>query len=211
MYKQKSLWLVFGLAVILFCGCDMSVNRSVSIRDGEHSGGQTSVNGSIRIGSKCTVEGGCRTVNGSILVGDDSQVCDLDTVNGSINMAAGVAVDGNVKTVNGAITCGSGSKIHGRLGTINGRIELKNSEVDEEVSTVNGDILLTKSLIRGDIIIKGKRGYFSGGHRLEIRIEGGSIVEGGIDVRDPDNEVKVYISKDSLVKGEIKNAQVIKE
>jgi hypothetical protein len=126
-------------------------------------------------------------------------------------MAAGVAVDGNVKTVNGAITCGSGSKIHGRLGTINGRIELKNSEVDEEVSTVNGDILLTKSLIRGDIIIKGKRGYFSGGHRLEIRIEGGSIVEGGIDVRDPDNEVKVYISKDSLVKGEIKNAQVIKE
>jgi hypothetical protein len=36
-------------------------------------------------------------------------------------------------------------------------------------------------------------------------------VEGGIIVRDPDVDVKVYISKDSSVKGEITNAQVIKE
>ena len=126
--------------------------------------------------------------------------------------AARVAVDGNAKTVNGSITCGSGSKIHGRLTTVNGRIELKNTEVDEEMSTVNGDILLlAKSLVRGDIIIKGSHGHLFDHQRLEIRISDGSQVEGGIIVRDSDVEVRVYLSKDSLVKGEIKNAQVIRE
>ena len=172
----------------------------------------TSVNGSIHVGSRCQVEGGCRTVNGSIEVGDDSQVRDLDTVNGRISIAARVDVDGNAKTVNGSITCGSGSKIHGRLTTVNGRIELNNTEVDEDLSTVNGDIrLLAKSLVHGDIVIKGSHGHLFDHQRLEIRISEGSRVEGGIIVRDPDVEVKVYLSKDSTVKGEIKNAQVIKE
>jgi hypothetical protein len=210
--REKKIILVFlALSFMFFCGCDMSVNRSIHVADGEHSGAQTSVNGSIHVGARCQVEGSCRTVNGSIQVGDASQVCDLDTVNGRISIAAGVVVDGNAKTVNGAITCGSGSKIHGRLSTVNGRIELKNTEVDEEVSTVNGDILLAKSLVRGDIVIKGSHGHFFDHQRLEIRISDGSRVEGGIIVRDPDVEVKVYLSKDSSVKGEIKNAQVIKE
>lgn len=212
MGKQKSLWLILGLAVILFYGCDVSVNRSIYVRDGEHSGGQTSVNGSIHVGSRCQVDGNCRTVNGSIQVGDDSRVRGLDTVNGRISIAARVVVDGNAKTVNGAINCGSGSKIHGRLTTVNGRIELKNTEVDEEVSTVNGNILLlAKSLVHGDIVIKGSHGHFFDPQRLEIRISDGSRVEGGIIVRDSDVEVKVYLSKDSTVKGEIRNAQVIKE
>lgn len=212
MHRQKSFWLIFGLALVLFNGCDVSVNRSIYVHDGEHSGGQTSVNGSIHVGSRCQVDGNCQTVNGSIQVGDDSQVSDLDTVNGRISIAARVVVDGNAKTVNGSITCGSGSKIHGRLTTVNGRIELKNTEVDEEISTVNGDILLlAKSLVRGDIIITGSHGHFFDHRRLEIRISDGSRVEGGIIVRDPDVEVKVYLSTDSIVKGEIKNAQVIKE
>jgi len=212
MQKQKTILFFLVLSFILFCGCDVSVNRSIYVRDGEHSGGQTSVNGSIRVGSRCQIEGSCRTVNGSIHVGDDSQVRDLDTVNGRISIAARVAVDGNAKTVNGSITCGSGSKIHGWLTTVNGRIKLKNTEVDEEMSTVNGDILLlAKSLVRGDIIIKGSHGHFFDHQRLEIRISDGSRVEGGIIVRDSDVEVRVYLSKDSLVKGEIKNAQVIRE
>lgn len=212
MRKQKTILFFLVLSFILFCGCDVSVNRSIYVRDGEKSGGQTSVNGSIHVGSRCQVDGNCRTVNGSIQVGDDSRVRGLDTVNGRISIAARVDVDGNAKTVNGSITCGSGSKIHGRLSTVNGRIELKNTEVDEEISTVNGDILLlAKSLVRGDIIIKGSHGHFFDHQRLEIRIRDGSLVEGGIIVRDSDVEVKVYLSKDSIVKGEIKNAQVIKE
>ncbi len=135
-------------------------------------------------------------------------------MNGRITLGANVVVDGNAKTVNGAIECGGGSKIHGRVGTVNGRIELRNTEVDEEVSTVNGDILLReKAVVRGDIVIKGRSGHSFGGHDnvLEIRVEGGSTVEGGIEVRDPDRKVKVYLDKDSKVNGEIRNAEVIRE
>ena len=212
MNRQRSFLLVFGLSAVLFCGCDMSVNRSVHVSDGEQSGGHTSVNGSIHIGARCRIDGDCRTVNGSVRVGDDSRVHDLDTVNGRIIIAARVEVDGNAATVNGSISSGSGGKIHGRLSTVNGRIEMKNTEVDEDVSTVNGDIeLLAKSLIHGDIVIKGRHGKLFDHSHISIWIKEGSLVEGGIIVRDPDIDVKVYLSKDSTVKGEIQNAQVVKE
>lgn len=200
------------LFVVALWSCDVSVNRSIHVRDGESSHGLTSVNGSIHVGSRCRVDGGSHTINGRIEVGDDSRVRDLETVNGRITLGARVDVDGNVKTVNGAIECGRGSKVHGRLSTVNGGIELRNTEVDEEVSTVNGDVRLSeKSVVRGDIVIKGRHGVSFDHQRLEIRISDGSRVEGGIIVRDEDIEVKVYLSKDSTVKGEIRNAQVIKE
>lgn len=213
--KTKIAAMAFLLAAaILFWGCDVSVNRSVHVRDGESSHGLTSVNGSIHVGSRCRVDGGSHTVNGSIEVGEGSQVETLETVNGRITLAAGVVVDGSAKTVNGAIECGVGSRIHGRLGTVNGRIEMANTEVDEEVSTVNGDVRLReKSVVRGGIVIKGRNDHFFGGHDhgLEIRVEGGSTVEGGIDVRDPDRKVTVYVDKDSKVNGEIRNAEVVRE
>jgi predicted acyltransferase (DUF342 family) len=212
MSKQKFAGTMLGLAVILFWGCDVGVNRSLYVHDGERSGGLSSVNGSIHVGAHCRVDGNCHTVNGRIEVGDGSSIGDLETVNGRIRIGANVEVDGDAATVNGSIECGGGSKIHGRLSTVNGRVEMRNTLVDEEISTVNGDVLLQeKSVVRGDIVIKGKRGFFSSGHRLEIRVEGGSVVEGGIDVRDPDSEVRVYLSKDSAIKGEVRNAKVIKE
>jgi len=210
--KTKIMVIHFLMSVaLLFWGCDASVNRSIRVGDGERSTGLTSVNGSIRVGSDCRIDGNCRTVNGRIEVGNGSKVRDLDTVNGRIRIGAKVDVDGDARTVNGSIACDAGSKVHGRVGTVNGRIELRNTEVDEEVSTVNGDILLEKSVVRGDIVVKGGRGNFFGRNRLEIRIRDGSLVEGGIIVRDGDIEVKVFLSKDSTVKGEIKNAQLIKE
>ncbi|MCX6553630.1 MAG: hypothetical protein NTZ12_01235 [Candidatus Aminicenantes bacterium] len=212
MRKKNVILLFLALSFILFYGCDVSVNRSIHVRDGERGGGLTSVNGSIQVGTRCRIEGDCQTVNGSIQVGDASLVRDLDTVNGRISLAANVVVDGNATTVNGSIVCGAGSKVHGRVTTVNGRIELKNSEVDDEVSTVNGDVLLlAKSLVRGDIVIKGSHGHLFDHSHIDIRISEGSVVEGGILVNDPDVEVKVYLSKDSTVKGKIKNAQVIRE
>jgi hypothetical protein len=209
---KKSFWLVFGLAALVLGGCDVSVNRSIHVSDGENGSAQTSVNGSIHIGARCRIEGDCRTVNGSIHVGDGSRVRDLDTVNGRIGLAAGVDVDGDATTVNGSIVCGAGSKVHGKVSTVNGRIELTNCEVDEELSTVNGDIeLLAKSLVHGDIVIKGRHGRLFDHPRISIRLREGSRVEGGIIVRDPDLDVKVYISKDSSVMGKIENAQAIGE
>jgi len=212
MREQKITLFSLVLSILFLCGCDVSVNRSVHLRDGEHSRGMTSVNGSIRVGARCVVDGNCRTVNGRIEVGDDSKVGDLNSVNGRIRLGANVDVDGNAKTINGSIDCGSGSRIHGRLSTVNGRIELRNTKVDEDVITVNGDVLLREgSVIRGDIVIKGRHGNFIDQPRLEIRISEGSRLEGGILVRDSDIEVKVYLSKDSIVKGEIRNAQVVRE
>jgi hypothetical protein len=202
---------MIGLVTALFSGCSVGVNRSINVRDGQSSHGLVSVNGSLQVGSNCRVNGDSHTVNGIVEVGDDSHVRNLDTVNGHIRLGANVDVEGDAKSVNGAIDCGHGSKIHGRLTTINGRIELRNTEVDEEISTVNGNVLLReKSVVRGDIIIKGRNGF--GNHRrLEIRISDGSRVEGGIIVHDEDIDVKVYLSRDSIVKGEIINAQLIKE
>lgn len=205
-----------SLLVALFlcgCACDASVNRSQYLRDNERSGGMTSVNGSIHVGATCTIDGDCNTVNGRIMVGDGSHVRDLDTVNGRIAIGKGVEVDGDATTVNGSIVCGAGSKISGKVTTVNGRIELRNTVVDDEVTTVNGDILLAeKSVVRGDIVIKGRHGNFFDHHQhLEIRISGGSIVEGGIDVRDKDVEVTVYLDKDAVVKGQVRNAEVVRE
>jgi predicted acyltransferase (DUF342 family) len=200
------------LSFLSFCACDASVNRSQYVRDGESSAGLTSVNGSIRVGANCTVAGNCRTVNGRIDIGDNSRVEELDTVNGRIVIGANVDVNGDAGTVNGAVECGTGSKVRGRVSTINGRVELRNTTVNDEVSTVNGDVLLSeKSVVRGSIVIKGRHGHFSGHDRLEIRVAGGSIVEGGIDVRDPERKVKVYIDKESRVNGEIRNAEVVRE
>jgi hypothetical protein len=212
MDRKRASWLVLGLAAIWSCGCDVSVNRSIRVRDGEHAGGQTTVNGSIHVGSRCRIDGDLRTVNGSIDVGDDSLVGGLDTVNGRIALGARVEVDGDASTVNGSIRSGSGSRVHGRLTTVNGRIELQKSEVDDALSTVNGDILLRdRSRVHGDIVIRGRRGRFSPDRRITIRIEDGSVVEGGIDVRDPGNKVEVYIGQGAEVKGEMRNAKVIRE
>ncbi len=210
--KRNMMFSFLVLSFLSFCACDASVNRSQYVGDGEHSAGLTSVNGSIRVGANCTVEGNCRTVNGRIEIGDNSRVEELDTVNGRIAIGANVDVNGDAGTVNGAIECGPGSKVRGKVTTINGRVELRHTTVNDEVSTVNGDVLLSeKSVVRGSIVIKGRQGHFSSHNLLEIRVEGGSIVEGGIDVRDPERKVKVYIDKDSKVNGEIRNAEVVRE
>jgi hypothetical protein len=212
--KRNALLSILIVTFLSFYGCDASVNRSQHLADGGRSTGLNSVNGSIHVGANCIVDGGCHTVNGRVEVGDGSQVEALKTVNGRIRIGARVDVGGDAETVNGSIECGPGSKVHGDVRTVNGRVELRNTVVDDEVSTVNGDVLLSdKSVVRGGIVIKGRRGHFFGGNDrgLEIRVEGGSVVEGGIDVRDPERKVKVYVDKDSSIQGEVHNAEVVRE
>ena len=209
---KKALFPVLAASLLALCACDVSVNRGRSLADGGRSNGMSTVNGGIRVGAGCTVDGGCRTVNGSIRVGNDSRVEDLKTVNGRIEIGAGVRVDGDAETVNGSFSAGARSEVRGRVTTVNGRIELAGAAVNHDVATVNGDVLLRDgSVVRGDIVIRGRRGFFSGIRRLEIRLEGGSRLEGGIDVRDPGNEVTVHVSRDSEIRGQVRNAKVIKE
>ncbi len=209
---KKTLILVLSFSALILAGCDVSINRGQNLEDGGRSSGMATVNGSIRIGRDCTVDGACRTVNGRIEVGEGSRVKSLETVNGSIAIGDKVIADGDAATVNGSVTCGRGSTVNGRISTVNGSLELNNAVVSGGLSTTNGNVRLREqSKVGGDIVIMGRQGLASWTDGLEIRIEGGSVVEGGIDVRDSRRKVTVTIGKDSSVRGEIRNAEVIKE
>lgn len=220
-------------ALVSFYGCNVGINKSIYIKNGETLDyGPKSVNGSIIIGNDCIIEGSCDTVNGKIELGTNCRVKNLKTVNrrisvgkssvvdgeigtvnGSISCDDGVEVDENLSTVNGSITCGAGVKVGGNINTVNGDIDLKNTTVKENIRTLNGNITLQdKSIVERDIIIKkGKHSITGHFHHQEIRITEDSLVNGNILVEDEEMKVKVYLSKGGQVKGQIKGAEVIQE
>ena len=232
MRKKRLLLLALFLAALLVLpGCNISVNKSIYVDDGETiNHGQKTVNGSIYIGSNCKVRGSCSTVNGKIKVGSNSEVRALrtvnmgitigensyadgnvSTVNGSILCRAGVKIDGDASTINGAVTCETGGKINGDTTTINGKIDLKKTVVKEDIQTHNGNITLTEgTIVYGDIIIKRSTRLTRRHRKLKIRIADGSVVKGDIINRDRDLEVKVYLETGGSVIGRVERAEVIK-
>jgi len=209
MKSQHLLNLVFIL-VIFILGCNMSVNRSIHVKDGEtinHS--LNSVNGSVIIGSDCVVRGNCRSVNGKIEVGNNSEVEDLQTVNGRISVGMNVEVDGDIESVNGPVTCDQGVKVTGKVASINGSIDLDRTYVRRNIVTYNGHITLSnKSIAQQNIIIKDSRSKSDSFRPLKIRIEDESMVEGDIIVRNDDKTVNVYLVNGGKVNGRIRGAEV---
>ncbi len=225
----------FALAILIvslvFSGCNVSVNRTIRIADGETvEHGPKTVNGSIFIGNHCKILGASSTVNGKISVGDNCRVEDLETVNSGISIGKGTVVEGNVSTVNGSITCSGEVSIDGKISTINGsitcgpkvtisreisningRIQLTSTIVKNDITTHNGGItLLENSEVGGDIIIRESHGS----HRkrnLIVRISGGSVVKGDIINNDDDMKVDIILEGGGKVEGKIKNAQLKSE
>jgi DUF4097 and DUF4098 domain-containing protein YvlB len=191
----------------------LAVSCSISSRVGDgvtHNGSLTTVNTGITIGNGSTVTRESRTVNGSITVGDNSEVGDLSTVNGRIQIGSNTSIHGDASTINGPIRCKSGAQVDGTLSTINGAITLTETTVKENLITINGNITLARSSrVHGDIIIKSR--YSSDQPQKEpliIRLSDSSVVEGDIINKDDRYQVHVFISDDSKVLGEIKNAEV---
>lgn len=215
--KAKSALIFAVLFLAGTCFCLATVNRSIHVADNQKvHGGLSSVNGSIHIGLNCTVGGESHTVNGRIEVGDGSRVDDLRTVNGSIRIGRRVIVDGLVKTTNGSLACDTDTEIMRELRTTNGSIKLTGTKVGGGLTTVNGGVdVLDQSRVKGDIVIRGRDGFWFFGifghrrHPITIRVEGGSVVEGGIIVEDDRRNVEVIISKDSKVLGKVVNAKII--
>jgi hypothetical protein len=215
--KAKSALIFAFLFLAGTCFCLATVNKSIHIADNQTvQGGLSSVNGSIHIGLNCTVGGSSHTVNGRIEIGDGSRVDDLRTVNGSIRIGRHVIVNGLVKTTNGSLACDTGSEIMRELRTTNGSIKLTGTKVGGALTTTNGDVtVLDQSRVKGDIVIRGRGGsWFFGifGHRRHpttIRVEGGSVVEGGIIVEDHHRNVEVIVSKDSKIQGRVINAKIV--
>ncbi len=201
------------MTVVLPMACDSSINKNIYVQDGERRNDSiNTVNGKITVGSDCVIRGSCRTVNGSIRIGANSQVNDLKAVNGSIVLGENVRIRDDVQTVNGGVSAAAGTKIEGDVQNINGRIQLDHTTVGGDITTYTGDIhLFNNSIVKGDLIVKKSNTSNPLNRRIELRIEGGSTVEGDIVVSEKDIKVKVYIGKESKVIGEISGAEVMHE
>ena len=212
MMKRKCLFLILTVSLILFVSCNIRVNKSITIEDGDTvRSSLTTVNGNIRVGSECEIRGACRSVNGNIRIGDNSDVKSLQAVNGSIHLDEDVYVSGKIESVNGSVQCQMGVEIRGKIRTVNGRIELMKTRVRDDVTTYNGPILLAdQSVIQGDVIVNEAKGSRRDRVRpLRIEIRDNSVVDGDIIVKDNARNVKVYLSGGGEVKGRIVNAELM--
>lgn len=185
-----------------------TVNGSIHVPAGTHSGAVGTVNGSIRIDDNATVAS-AGTVNGSVALGAHSTAESVGTVNGSITLGEGAHVTRDVSTVNGSMTLKSGAEVSGPLSNVNGRIALTAAHVAGGLHTVDGDIDIgSGSHVEGGILVKhGGGGWFNfSTHKPRIVIGPGAVVQG--DLRF-ERAVDLYVS-DSATTGPITGAAAIR-
>ena len=197
-----------------------NVNKDIDIDDGSETQGQSTVNGDISIGNDVIVSGSLETVNGKIDVGDNSKFRDVSVVNGRIRMGDGITaedvssvngelhigksgtISGGVSAVNGKIEVGSGSTVAQDVGNVNGRIEIEGTEISGDLSTVTGNVLLTKnSLLRGDLIVEKPGGWSwnkKDSRKPRIVIGPGSKVLGKIVA---EHEIELFVSDTAEIGG----------
>ena len=143
-------------------------------------------------------------------------------------------VDGDVESVNGNIGFGVGSEISGEVSTVNGSILLNQTVTQSDVHTVSGNIeLRDKSIVKGNIVVGDTIGNVETGGKsgdivvsekmsvivigdkksvsaIEIRVTGGSIIEGDIMV-EREVEVRLILSDGGKVLGQVNGVEVIEE
>lgn len=207
------------LALLLFANADgMDMNKSIKIDSGSRSGGHSTVNGSITVGSEAIVDGSISTVNGTIRIDANARVRDAETVNGSIRMADGVTVE-DVSSVNGSIRAGQNVVVEGEISVVNGKIDLDpgtrvaygvsnvngeititGAEIGGSLSTVNGDVMFTdNAALAGDLVVEKPGGW--GWDRMrkpKIVIGPGATVAGELVL---EREVELFISDSASVGG----------
>jgi hypothetical protein len=174
-----------------------TVNGSITVPPGMHSGAVGTVNGSIHVGDNAVVAGG-NTVNGSISLGAHASSASLNTVNGSVKLAEGVRVDGGVNTVNGSVKLASGAEVTGGLSNVNGQIALNDAHVGGGLHTVDGDIsVLGNSHVEGGILMKKNQSWFNwNSHTPRVVIGPGAVVQG--DLRF-ERAVQLYVSDKATI------------
>lgn len=187
-------------------------DKNIDIDAGSQSGSQSTVNGSISVGSNAVVDGSLETVNGSIRIDDSVRLMDAATVNGSIKMGDGVMADdvesvngtirigrnatisGAISVVNGKVHLGVGSSVAAGVSNVNGELRIAGTEIGGDLSTVSGDVWLTDaSVLRGDMIIEkpGGWGRRSSRRKPKIVIGPGSRVLGKIEA---ERAIELFIS-----------------
>jgi DUF4097 and DUF4098 domain-containing protein YvlB len=221
---RKSSFALLGVAAIAVAGCDNvngdvtatasgagTVNGSIRVPAGQHSGALGTVNGSIHIDEGATV-GPARTVNGEIDVGAHATADSLTTVNGEVTLGTGAHVSHEITTVNGAMSLESGADVGGALKNVNGHITLTAAHVAGGLHTVGGDIDVSgDSRVEGGILVEQPNtGWFHwssrSSHKPRIVIGPGAVVRG--DLRF-EREVELYVSDRASV-GPISGATAIR-
>lgn len=218
---SRILSAVAALGALLLGGeavaIDFDFNDDIEIAAGTESRGDSTVNGSIEVGSGAIVTGGLETVNGAIRIDGDAQVQDVQTVNGRIQLASGVTA-GDVESVNGSISLDEqasaegvsvvngkirlkpGSRVARNVGNVNGEIEIAGAEIGGDLATVNGDVTLSDSArVRGDLIVEKPGGFNRDDSRKPRIVVGpGTRIDGEIVL---EREVQLYISDSAQIGG----------
>lgn len=181
------------------------VNGSVDIDSGQTVGDVSTINGKVQVSRNATA-GAVETINGGITILDGAVITRAETVNGGIRVGRDVRIAAGLKTVNGGISTDHGSSVADDINTINGKIELRDTRVAGDLRTANGDIHLGDgSVVEGDVIIRGKRPWFSrllsmgNQHRPTLEVDASSSILGDIHLYQ---EVELRIN-DSARVGEI--------
>jgi DUF4097 and DUF4098 domain-containing protein YvlB len=184
-----------------------TVNGSIHVPAGLHSGAVDTVNGSIDIGDDATVSS-ASTVNGAIRMGARAAADSLSTVNGAVTLGAGAHVTHGVRTVNGGMALGKGADVAGGVRNVNGRIVLTAAHVADGLRTVSGNIDVTSgSRVEGGLLVEKSSGWFNwNGEKPRIVIGPGAVVQGELRF---EREVQLYVS-DTATVGPISGATPIR-
>jgi DUF4097 and DUF4098 domain-containing protein YvlB len=185
-----------------------TVNGSIHVPAGSHSGSVGTVNGSIHVDENAVV-GSASTVNGSITLGAHATADNATTVNGAISLGDGAHVAHGASTVNGAVTLKGGADVGGALTNVNGRIELTDAHVAGGLRTVDGDIdVRGGSHVEGGILVKhGNPGLFNWSTRKpRVVIGPGAVIQGEMRF---ERAVDLYVS-DQATTGPITGATAIR-
>lgn len=92
-----------------------TVNGSLKLKENVEADSLSTVNGTIEVGEKTTIDGSIEAVNGAIYLRSGASVAaDVENVNGKITLS-GAAVGGSVTTVSGDVFIVEGSVVAGDL------------------------------------------------------------------------------------------------
>ena len=184
-----------------------TINGSIHVPAGMHSGTVGTVNGSIDIDDNATV-GSASTVNGSIEVGAHASADSLSTVNGAVTVGSEAHVARSVTTVNGTMNMHAGADVGGKLENVNGHIVLNAAHVAGGLRTVGGDIDISgASHVEGGIHVEKSNSWFNlESRKPRIVIGPGAVVQGELRF---DREVQLYVSEQATV-GPISGATAVR-
>lgn len=214
-----------GFAALALCASaeGFDLNEDIDIAPGSESGGESTVNGSITVGSDAVVDGDLETVNGSIRIDENARIRDAQTVNGKIRLASGVTAGGlqsvngaitverdttldDIDVVNGEIEIESGVRVASDVSNVNGEIHIAGAEIGGDLDTVNGDVTLSDGThVAGDFTVHEPDGVNFGNDEPKIIIGPGVRIDGVIVL---EREVELYVSDDAEI-GDVRGVMTL--